>query len=322
MSSAAAPSGTDDRQSDAGSAPRATRPARTRPLRPGRPGGLLGYVLVGPMTLYLLLIMALPLLWALWISFTNKRVGTAGTFIGLGNYADVLTDPLFWRTTWNTLVFTLGAVLLKLVFGLAMALVLNEQFRGRSLFRVLLFLPWTVPTIVSVFAWQWMFSDVGGALNAILRGIGVVQGPVPWLTDPTLAMVSVILVNAWRGTPFIGIAILAGLSAVPQEQYEAARVDGAGILQRFAYITLPSVKNVMMLAAVITTIWTLNDFEIIWLLTRGGPADATQVFSTLSYNIGFQNLDIAQATTISILSIPLLVLLINYVTKRTLKDQD
>ena len=274
------------------------------------------------MTLYLLLIMALPLLWALWISFTNKRVGTAGTFIGLGNYADVLTDPLFWRTTWNTLVFTLGAVLLKLVFGLAMALVLNEQFRGRSLFRVLLFLPWTVPTIVSVFAWQWMFSDVGGALNAILRGIGVVQGPVPWLTDPTLAMVSVILVNAWRGTPFIGIAILAGLSAVPQEQYEAARVDGAGILQRFAYITLPSVKNVMMLAAVITTIWTLNDFEIIWLLTRGGPADATQVFSTLSYNIGFQNLDIAQATTISILSTPLLVLLINYVTKRTLKDQD
>lgn len=296
--------------------------ARTDSVRSGRTGGRLGYIFVSPMTLYLLVVMAIPLLWALWISFTDKRVGTPGEFIALGNYVTVLSDPLFWRTAWNTLVFTLGAVILKLIFGLAMALVLNEQFRGRALFRVLLFLPWTVPTIVSVFAWQWMFSDVGGPLNAILKGTGLVEGPVPWLTDPGLAMFSVILVNAWRGTPFIGIAILAGLQAVSQEQYEAARMDGAGVLQRFFYITLPSVQHVMMLAAVITTIWTLNDFEIIWLLTRGGPADATQVFSTLSYTMGFQNLDIAKATTVSVLSIPFLILLINYVTKRTLKDQE
>ncbi|WP_228447456.1 carbohydrate ABC transporter permease [Streptomyces paludis] len=274
------------------------------------------------MTLYLVLIMALPLLWAVWISFTDKRVGAPGELIGFTNYTDVLTDPLFWRTAWNTLVFTLGAVVLKLIFGMAMALALNERFRGRALFRVLLFLPWTVPTIVSVFAWQWMFSDVGGAFNAILRGVGLADEPVPWLTDPKMAMLSVIAVNVWRGTPFIGIALLAGLSAVSQEQYEAARVDGTNVFQRFLHITLPSIRNVAMLAAVITTIWTLNDFEIIWLLTRGGPADATQVFSTLSYTIGFQNLDIAKATTISILSIPPLIVLINYVTKRTLKDQD
>ncbi|MFI7129409.1 carbohydrate ABC transporter permease [Nonomuraea sp. NPDC050153] len=304
------------------SAPVDPGPGRTAGRRPDRTGGVLGYVFVSPMMFYLLLIMAVPLLWAVWVSLTDKRVGAPGEFVGLANYGDLLTDGLFWRTTWNTLVFTLGAVVLKVVFGLAMALVLNEKFRGRALFRVLLFLPWTVPTIVSVFAWQWMFSDVGGAFNAILRMVGLADAPVPWLTDPHLAMVSVILVNVWRGTPFIGIAILAGLAAVSQEQYEAARVDGATAFQRFFHITLPSVRNVMMLASVITTIWTLNDFEIIWLLTRGGPADATQVFSTLSYTLGFQNLDIAKATTISILSIPLLVILINYVTKRTLKDQD
>jgi multiple sugar transport system permease protein len=291
-------------------------------LGAGLGGGPLGYVFTAPAGIYLVAVMGVPLVWALWTSFTDKKVGSGGGFVGLEQYASLLTEPLFWRTALNTLVFTLGAVVLKLVFGMAMALLLNEEFRGRALFRVLLFIPWTVPTIVSVFAWQWLFSDVGGAFNAILRNMSLIDEPVPWLTDPTLAMVSVILVNAWRGIPFIGIAILAGLQAVPGEQYEAAHLDGAGIFQRFWFITLPSVKSVAMLAAVITTIWTLNDFEIIWLLTRGGPADATQVLSTLSYTEGFQNLDIARASAISILSIPLLVLLINSVTRRTLREQD
>lgn len=287
-----------------------------------RGANLMGYLMTAPAAFYLLAVMALPLLWALYISLTDKSVGSDASFIGFAKYAELLSDPLFWRTALNTLVFTLGAVAIKLVFGMIMALVLNENFKGRTIYRVLLFLPWTVPTIVSVFAWQWMFSDVGGVFNAILRNVGLVNGPVPWLTDPTLAMISVILVNAWRGIPFIGIALLAGLQAVSKEQYEAARMDGAGAIQRFVFITLPSIKSVAMLAAVITTIWTLNDFEIIWLLTRGGPADATQVFSTLSYITGFQNLDIAKASAIAILSVPPLILLINLVTKRALKDQD
>ncbi len=299
-------------------------PRHGRNRRTGSPaagGGILPYIFTGPMMLYLILIMGLPLIWALYISLTDKMVGSKESFVWFEQYGELLTSPLFWRTVLNTLVFTIGAVVLKLVFGMIMALVLNERFRGRAIYRVLLFLPWTVPTIVSVFAWQWMFSDVGGVFNAILRGVGLIDEPLPWLTDPTLAMGSVILVNAWRGIPFIGIALLAGLQAVPLEQYEAARIDGAGAVQRFLYITLPSVRSVALLAAVITTIWTLNDFEIIWLLTRGGPADATQVFSTLSYTEGFQNLDLAKASAIAILSIPPLIVLINYVTKHALKEQ-
>ena len=274
------------------------------------------------MLVYLLAVMALPLLWALYISFTDKSIGRSESFVGFEQYAELLSDPLFWRTVLNTLVFTVGAVVLKLIFGMIMALVLNESFRGRAIYRVLLFLPWTVPTIVSVFVWQWMFSDVGGVFNAVLRIFGLIEAPVPWLTDPEMAMISVILVNAWRGIPFIGIVLLAGLQGISHDLYEAARLDGANVVQRFAYITLPMIRSVAMLAAVITTVWTLNDFEIIWLLTRGGPADATQVFSTLSYTEGFLNLNLAKASAIAILSIPPLVILINYVTKRTLKEQD
>ena len=312
-----------DTRPDAPLARRATPPGSSRGLTGTRRAGRrLPYALVAPVTLYLLAIMAIPFLWALWVSLTDKRVGRRGEFVGLDNYVDLVSDADFWRAVQNTVVFTVGAVVVKVILGLAMALLLNEQFRGRALFRVLLFLPWTVPTIVSVFTWQWMFSDVGGVLNAMLRGVGLIDGAVPWLSDPTLAMLSVIAVNAWRGIPFVGIALLAGLQAVPQEQYEAANVDGAGVLARFWHITLPSIRPVMMLAAVITTIWTLNDFEIIWLLTRGGPAGATQVLSTLSYTVGFQNLDIAEAIAIAVLSVPPLVLLINYVTRRSLAEQD
>lgn len=312
-----------DTRPDAPLASRATPPGSSPGLTGTRRAGRrLPYALVAPVALYLLAIMAIPFLWALWVSLTDKRVGRRGEFVGLDNYVDLVSDADFWRAVQNTVVFTVGAVVVKVVLGLAMALLLNEQFRGRALFRVLLFLPWTVPTIVSVFTWQWMFSDVGGVLNAMLRGVGLIDGTVPWLSDPTLAMLSVIAVNAWRGIPFVGIALLAGLQAVPQEQYEAANVDGAGVLARFWHITLPSIRPVMMLAAVITTIWTLNDFEIIWLLTRGGPAEATQVLSTLSYTVGFQNLDIAEAIAIAVLSVPPLVLLINYVTRRSLAEQD
>lgn len=282
----------------------------------------ISYLLTAPAMGYLLLIMGLPLIWAVFVSLTDKRVGADGNFIGLKNYTDLLVDPLFWKTFKNTVVFTMGAVVVKVFFRLIMALVLNEPLRGRSVYRVLMFLPWTLPTIVSVFTWQWMFSDVGGVLNALAVKLPGVDEPIKWLSSPGWAMVSVIIVNAWRGIPFLGIAILAGLQAVPTEQYEAAHVDGANVWQRFTQITLPSIKNVVLLAATITTIWTLSDFEIIWLLTRGGPSDATQVFSTLSYTIGFLNLDIGKAIAVAVLSIPFLIVLINIVTKTTLEEGD
>ncbi|KQO08455.1 sugar ABC transporter permease [Paenibacillus algorifonticola] len=282
----------------------------------------LAYFLMSPVLIYLLAVMVLPFGWALYLSFTNKVVGADAVFIGLGNYLELLQDSAFWKATWNTVVFTGVAVLFKTVFGMIMALVLNEKIIFRNTFRVLLFLPWTIPTIVSVFTWQWIYSDVGGVLNFLLLKVHLIDQPLGWLARPDLAMFSVILVNVWRGIPFMGIAILAGLQTVSKEMYEAAMLDGAGAVKRFWHMTLPSVKEVTILAAVMTTIWTLNDFEIIWLLTRGGPANATQVLSTLSYTIGFLNMSLGKAIAIAIMTMPPLILLINYVTKRSLSSRD
>ncbi|TNJ67116.1 sugar ABC transporter permease [Paenibacillus hemerocallicola] len=282
----------------------------------------LAYVLMSPVLLYLLAVMVVPFGWALYLSFTNKVVGVEATFIGLGNYIDLVKDSLFWKAVWNTVVFTLVAVIGKTVFGMIMALVLNEKIVFRNVFRVLLFLPWTIPTIVSVFTWQWIYSDVGGVLNFLLLKAHLISQPVGWLASPDLAMFSVILVNVWRGIPFMGIAILAGLQTLSKEMYEAAMLDGAGAFKRFIYMTLPSVKEVTVLAAVMTTIWTLNDFEIIWLLTRGGPSNGTQVLSTLSYTIGFLNMSLGKAIAIAILTMPPLIMLINFVTKRSLSSNE
>ncbi|WP_246079330.1 carbohydrate ABC transporter permease [Paenibacillus piri] len=281
----------------------------------------LAMTLVAPVVLYLMAVMVIPFGWAIYMSFTDKMVGTPGNFIGIKNYVNLLADLMFWKAVTNTLVFTLVCVSAKVVFGMIMALVLNEKLIFRNVFRVLLFLPWTIPTIVSIFTWQWIFSDVGGVLNFLLTQLGIIKAPVGWLADAHLAMFSVILVNVWRGIPFVGIGILAGLQAISSDMYEAAMLDGANAVKRFIYITLPSVKEVALLAAVITMIWTLNDFEIIWLMTRGGPSNATQVLSTLSYTTGFLNLHLGKALAISIFSLPLMILLINFVTKRTLSSK-
>ncbi|RKN82048.1 sugar ABC transporter permease [Paenibacillus ginsengarvi] len=277
---------------------------------------------MSPVLIYLLAVMVVPFGWALYLSFTNKVVGVPAKFIGLGNYIELIKDSLFWKAVWNTVVFTLVAVIGKTVFGMIMALVLNEKIVFRNVFRVLLFLPWTIPTIVSVFTWQWIYSDVGGVLNFLLLKAHLISGPVGWLASPDLAMFSVILVNIWRGIPFMGIAILAGMQTLSKEMYEAAMLDGAGAFKRFIYMTLPSVKEVTVLAAVMTTIWTLNDFEIIWLLTRGGPSNGTQVLSTLSYTIGFLNMSLGKAIAIAILTMPPLIMLINFVTKRSLSSNE
>jgi len=295
-----------------------TTPGKLSGRERSKSGSWLAYLLMSPVLIYLLAVMAIPFGWAVYLSLTNKVVGVPETFVGLRNYAELLADSVFWKAVWNTLVFTLVAVILKAVFGMIMALVLNENIVARNFFRVMLFLPWTIPTIVSVFTWQWIYSDVGGVLNALLLKTGLIDSPVGWLATPDLAMFSVILVNVWRGIPFMGIAILAGLQTVSKEMYEAAMLDGAGAIKRFFYMTLPSVKEVTILSSVITTIWTLNDFEIIWLLTRGGPDNGTQVLSTLSYTVGFLNMSLGKAIAISVITLPPLIMLINYVTKRSL----
>ena len=281
----------------------------------------LAFTLIGPVMIYLSVVMAVPFLWALYTSLTNKMVGTEGIFIGLKNYVELVHDPLFLKAVTNTLLFTSVTVTAKVVLGTVMALVLNEDIKARDIFRAFLILPWAIPTLISVFTWQWIYSDVGGVLNYILMKFGILKQQVGWLASRGLAMASVIVVNIWRGIPFLGISVLAGLQTVDETLYEAAQIDGANGLRRFLHITIPEVRNVVILASIVTTIWTLSDFEIIWLLTHGGPSDGTQVISTLSYTYGFLNQYLGKAIAISVFSFPPLILLVHYITKKTLESE-
>ena len=280
---------------------------------------ILPYLLIAPVALYILGVMVFPFCWALYVSFTDKLIGVEGSFIGLGNYIELLQDPIFLMSIVRTFIFTGGSVILKLIFGIAMAVVLNEKLRCRNMFRSILLLPWTLPTVVVVLVWQWMFSDVGGVLNALLQMIGVSK-PVLWLARPGMAMFSVILVNVWKGTPFIAISVLAGLQNISLEYYEAASIDGANVIQKFVRITLPLLRDVIFLAALMTTIWTLNNFEVIWLLTKGGPSNATNVAAVYSYITAFRNNNLSNAISISVLFLPIMILLINKITKKSLEE--
>ncbi len=281
-----------------------------------RQNELFGYFLISPVFLYLVVFMLVPFLWAFWISFTNKTIGASTGFIGFKNFIDLLSDEIFRKSVVNTVYYTVGAVAGKLLLGLVMALVLNARIPARNFMRVLLFIPWTIPTLVSALTWKWMYSDVGGLFNFILMRLGVANQQIPWLYDKNLAMVSIIVANIWRGTPFIGISILAGLQSIPADYYEAAKIDGANYFKSFTSITLPQIKEVIVLSTLITTIWTFNDFEIVWLLTGGGPANATQILSTYAYTVGFMNLNLSKAIASSIIAMPFLILLMSTVTHR------
>ena len=282
----------------------------------------LGILLVLPVVLYLLALQAYPFVSAFLTSLTDKRIGSDGTFVGLQNYIDLVGNPQFQRTVRNTIVFTVGSIGIKFVLGMIMALVLNQDLIFKNLWRALLFLPWTIPTIVTVLTFSWMYSATGGVFNTILLKLNIVDIPIDWLGKPTNAMIAVILTNVWRGTPFFGISLLGALQGVSQEQYEAAELDGANVRQRFFHVTLPSIRDVALLVTLVSTIWTLNDFQIIWVLTRGGPANTTQVFSTLTYTTAFENLYLARAIAISVISVPVLALMIGWITRTVLKESD
>jgi multiple sugar transport system permease protein len=279
---------------------------------------LFPYILIAPVVIYVAVFLLVPFLYGVGISFTDKKIGSAANFAGFQNYIDLLNDPIFVKSISNTLVYTFISVFFKVVLGVLMALVLNANIKCKNLARGLLLVPWAVPTAVSIFTWKWMYSDVGGVLNAILLGVGVIPAKVAWLSSPFMAMLSIIIVNVWRGAPFIGISVLSGLQTIPNDLYESATVDGAGPFSRFFYITLPSIKNVLMLATLVTAIWTFNDFEIIWLLTRGGPIDSTQVVSTYSYFTGIMKMDFSKAVAASALFMPIMLVLVNIITGYTL----
>ncbi len=271
----------------------------------------LGYLLVAPIVVLVLALVAYPFCYAIYLSMTRKYVGVPPVWVGFDNYVKLTWDGFFQRAVQNSFVFTFGSVAVKLVLGMAMALVLNSRIRCRSFFTGVLLIPWVAPTVVSALNFLWIYDYSLGVLNYLLvRVFRLLPHGVGWLSEPNTAMASVIAVNIWRGFPFFGISFLAGMKAIPAELYEAAAVDGAGILQRFWRVTLPGLKTILIIVVLLSTIWTFNDFQIVYILTKGGPGGATQVLPVFTYEIAFGAQRLGEAIAVSLYMLPALAVVI------------
>jgi multiple sugar transport system permease protein len=264
-----------------------------------------------------------PFYRAIWLSLTDKLVGYPERFVGLLNYIYLANDDTFHQVIKNSFVFTVGSVALKVVTGLAMALVLNNVIRGRNFFRGLFLLPWITSTVIIALTWRWMFDAFPGRgfFNSVLIDAGVLSAPIAFMATPAGAMTAVVVANWWRAFPFFGVSFLAGMQSIPRELYEAASVDGAGATRRFWHITLPGLKHVMIVTTLLSFILTINDFNIVYVMTRGGPGTATQIFATYSYEVAFNQLRWARGVTISIFLVPLLVIGIVFISRYLLREK-
>jgi len=303
-------------------------PAALRPRAPGRRRLVrrdTGTALVFLLPLFVLVVGLIfyPFARAIWLSLTDKLVGYPERFVGLRNYAYLIEDDAFHQVIRNSLVFTVGSVALKIATGMAMALVLGSVVRARNFFRGLFLLPWITSTVIIALTWRWMFDAFPGRgfLNSLLLDLGLLDHPIAFMATPQGAMAAVIVANWWRGFPFFGVSFLAGMQSIPGDLYEAAAVDGAGSCRRFWHITLPGLKHVMIVTTLLSFILTINDFNIIYVMTRGGPGSATQVFATYSYQVAFGQLRWGRGVTISIFLVPLLVIGIVLISRYLLREK-
>lgn len=272
---------------------------------------LLAYATLAPSAFFLLLLAAVPMVTVVMTSMQDIGMGeTSGPYVGLENIIWALTDESFYTALWNTFVWVFGSVSIEMVLGLGLALLLNKAFMGRGIARAIILAPYLVPTVVAVLVWRYMLHDIVGIVNAWMIGLGLIEKPVLWLNSQSLAMVSVIMVGVWKFFPFAVIALLGILQAIPQEQYEAARIDGASNFQQFWRITLPHILPVFLLTALLRTIWTFHKFEIIYLMTGGGPLSATTTLPILVYLKAFSDFEFGRAAAVAILTSVILAVLV------------
>jgi multiple sugar transport system permease protein len=271
---------------------------------------VLGAVLLLPTVILLGLFIAYPFVKGVWISLTSATVGDPGVFVGLDNFGKLFHDTIFQRAAWNTVIYTAIATIGKLSLGLWLALLLNRRFRGQRLVRASMLLPFIIPTVLSTFAWKWMFDPTFSVLNWSLYQLGLITTRIGWLTDPTLALGSVIVVNIWRGMPFYAITLLAGLQTVNPELHEAAAIDGANGWQRFWRVTWPLLLPVTMVVTLFSVIQTFADFQLVYVLTGGGPANSTHLFATYAYQIGIITANIGEGAAASLAMFPVLFVIV------------
>lgn len=268
----------------------------------------LAYLFMIPGLVILLLFMAYPFFLGIYLSMTDKMVGFADfNFVGFENFQLLLSDPIFHRTVANTLIYSFVTVPFKLLLGLGLALVLNQTFRGSRFIRAGLLLPWIVPTAISSLAWLMLFDSVLSPISWVLKDWGMIEKNINFLGDRWNAIAAICVANVWRGLPFFAISILAGLQAVAPELTEAAALDGANAFQRFMAVTLPTIRNIVLITTLFSIIFTFSDFQLIYVLTKGGPASSTHVFGTYAYQaMGYSAL--GQAAAIALSMLPFLAL--------------
>ncbi len=272
--------------------------------------GVFSWLMLAPGVLFLLAFVAYPFFYGIFLSLEERRVAQPGAFIGLANFAALARDGVFWQVTRNTFLYTAVTTVLKLCGGLAMALVINQQFRGKNLARAFLLLPFIVPTILSTVAWMWILDPTFSIINWTLVHAGLAVQGYSWLGNAHLAMASIIAVNTWRGLPFYGITLLAGLQTISPDLYEAAAIDGANARQRFRHVTLPVIEPVLIIVTMFSVIFTFSDFQLVYALTHGGPANATHLFATYAFDVGMSGGQLGMGAAVALAMLPALSVLI------------
>ncbi|MBA7530519.1 hypothetical protein ES705_22727 [subsurface metagenome] len=275
---------------------------------------VLGYFLLLPITIIVIGFVGYPFITAILMSFQKKYVGVPGEFIGLKNYITLVNSSTFWLVVKNTFIYSLTAVFLKITLGMLIAKFLNQKFRGNNIVGGIFLISWVMPIAISALAWKWIFQEGGGVLNWILENLGFIDRAIPFLSIPKIALGIVIFVNVWRGLPFFALSFQAALKNVPEDQCDAAKIDGASKIQIFRYVELPNILSVVLIVLTLTTVWTFADFQVVWLLTKGGPGNLTQVFATYTYEIAIMTGNLGLGVTVSLIMFPFLATLIFFIT--------
>ncbi|HEX2518080.1 MAG TPA: sugar ABC transporter permease [Castellaniella sp.] len=268
---------------------------------------LLGWIFMAPAAVLLLFFLTYPLGLGVWLGFTDTTIGSDGRWIGLGNYAYLVGDPISRLALFNTILYTVVACAFKFVLGLWLAILLNHKLRMQSFFRSVIMLPWIVPTALSALAFWWMYDPQFSIISWVLVKFGLIDHYIDFLGDPWMARLSVVIANIWRGIPFFAITLLAGLQTISPTLYEAAAIDGVTPWQQFRYVTLPLLTPIIAVVATFSVLFTFTDFQLVYVLTRGGPVNATQLMTTLSYQQAISGGALGEGSALAIMMVPFLL---------------